>query len=401
MISLFLRVFVLSLLFPAFLLTPVLAQPVDQSSLEQLMSLPYLAGGAPARPASGVIRYDRSRAFPGVNLFCTSKKGEAYLMDMKGEILHTWRFNLADVLDAENADQSPFRRVNLMDDGGLLIVFETLGLLRIDKDSHKMWFHAGQYHHDVMVGFDNRIYALFREYTAVEYYGQEYEIWDGRVRVLDQEGKTLDEISIFRSLLDSSFAGYLDKVQSRPDIFHANTVRVFDGSLERFSPYYKKGNILVALRNISAIVIIDPAIRQVVWAVDGKAEGWWGTLHDPEVLPNGHLLVYDNFMFPWGADARSKVIEVDPFEKEVIWTYDGGRSNRFYSLVAGSVQRLPNENILVTESDNGRAFEITRDRKVVWDYTTPYRIGEGGQQMARVMRMQRINSRRLNWLNIK
>ena len=35
------------------------------------------------------------------------------------------------------------------------------------------------------------------------------------------------------------------------------------------------------------------------------------------------------------------------------------------------MQALPNGNLLVTESQRGHAFELTPDKKIVWDYYDP------------------------------
>jgi hypothetical protein len=47
-------------------------------------------------------------------------------------------------------------------------------------------------------------------------------------------------------------------------------------------------------------------------------------------------------------------------------------------------QQLPNGNLLVTEATDGRAFEITREGKIVWEYVNA--IGEiDGQPRVRLV----------------
>ena len=45
----------------------------------------------------------------------------------------------------------------------------------------------------------------------------------------------------------------------------------------------------------------------------------------------------------------------------------------FYSGFVSSVQRLPNENTLITEGASGRIFEVTKEHEIVWEYLSPYR----------------------------
>ena len=66
--------------------------------------------------------------------------------------------------------------------------------------------------------------------------------------------------------------------------------------------------------------------------------------------------------------AGSRVLEINPVTLELVWSYTGPR---FYSTNISSAQRLPNGNTLITEGANGRLFEVTNDRKIVWEYMYP------------------------------
>ena len=69
----------------------------------------------------------------------------------------------------------------------------------------------------------------------------------------------------------------------------------------------------------------------------------------------------------------STVIEIDPFTEEIVWGDEGNAQNGFHTFTCGSSQRLPNGNTLITESDNGRAFEVTTSGQVVRMYYNPHR----------------------------
>jgi len=78
----------------------------------------------------------------------------------------------------------------------------------------------------------------------------------------------------------------------------------------------------------------------------------------------------------------SRVLEIDPVAKQVVWEYrqprlskdldgDGkilGDEKLFFSNLMSGMQRLPNGNTLITESDVGRVFEVTSSGEVVWEY---------------------------------
>jgi hypothetical protein len=61
-----------------------------------------------------------------------------------------------------------------------------------------------------------------------------------------------------------------------------------------------------------------------------------------------------------------------------MWDYGGDADYPVFSALSASVDPLPNGNVLVTETDAGRIFEITFDKQIVWDYRAPQRLTTGG-----------------------
>ena len=59
---------------------------------------------------------------------------------------------------------------------------------------------------------------------------------------------------------------------------------------------------------------------------------------------------------------------------EIVWEYSisGHGSFRFFSWNVSGAQRLPNGNTLITEGAPGRAFEVTVDGEIVWEYINPF-----------------------------
>jgi len=72
----------------------------------------------------------------------------------------------------------------------------------------------------------------------------------------------------------------------------------------------------------------------------------------------------------------SRVLEIDPITKQIIWQYSARSSQiaewRFYSPFAGSAQRLPNGNTLIDEGAQGRAIQVTAEGEIVWEYISPF-----------------------------
>jgi hypothetical protein len=119
-----------------------------------------------------------------------------------------------------------------------------------------------------------------------------------------------------------------------------------------------------------------------VWAKTGV----WRLQHDPTVLDDGNILLFDNA----GYALSSQVIEIDPRTGDVAWAWRGAPPESFFTLLGGSAQRLPGGNTLITESCRGRAFEVTRGGDVVWEYVNPHRAGARGELIAALFDVRRL-----------
>ena len=83
------------------------------------------------------------------------------------------------------------------------------------------------------------------------------------------------------------------------------------------------------------------------------------------------MLVFDNGPHRGGA-TFSRVLEVDPASNEIAWEYRGSPPIAFYSYHISGAERLPNGNTLICEGAPGRLFEVTADKKIVWEYVNPH-----------------------------
>ena len=140
--------------------------------------------------------------------------------------------------------------------------------------------------------------------------------------------------------------------------------------------------MLICVRQLDLIVVVDMEEACVVWALRGP----WHKQHQPTALDNGNLLVFDNL----GREYGSRVIEFDPISQRIAWCYEGDPPDAFFTRFCGSCQRLPNGNTLITESDPGRAFEVTPDKTIVWEYLNPHRAGEDDELIAALFEMLRL-----------
>jgi len=368
--------------------------------IEQLDALGYLDGSEPATDQQGVTVYDHAAAWDGLNLFTSGHGPEAILMDMQGDILHSWRCPFRDVwpdraLTPEQHGYKYWRRVHLYENGDLLAIFEDLGLVKLDKDSNLLWAYSGQAHHDFEVQDNGDIYVLTRVIHPIPELLPQWRVLEDFVTVLDAGGKPKRQVSLLDCVRASEFGALLADWlpdEAHPfrdfyarvgvDLFHTNTLGRLDGSLAHVSPHFKAGNVLTAFREVDALAIVDVDAEKAVWLKTGL----WDGPHQPTLLDNGNILVFDNNR---SAD-YSRVLEFEPATGNTVWSYMGTPPSSFYTKGCGSCQPLPNGNVLITESEAGRAFEVTREGAVVWEFVNPHRVGKSSEKVAYIYEMLRL-----------
>ncbi|MEM1250243.1 MAG: arylsulfotransferase family protein [Acidobacteriota bacterium] len=349
--------------------------------------MPYLEFSLETDPSKrGVTLWDQNRAWAGVNLYVSGK--EALLLAMDGRKLHSWPL-------PEGHDRCEY--FELLDDGDMVIVCYGTGLLRLDWSSRVVWEAETTAHHDVH-SIGNRLLVPVREEPRRRWRRQ--VIFDSLVTLDAATGVRLDRWSTWESLdalrhlsersgLETPLPLWRSFSRTRWDYFHLNTIEVLgDTELGRSDARFQQGNWLVCLRNTDLIVILDRDTREVVWH---WGPGVVGRPHMPSQLANGNLLVYDNR----SQGKSSRVVEVDPVRQEIVWQYQADPPEAFYSKLQGSSQRLPNGNTLICESEKGRAFEVTPEGEIVWEFFNPDVRNGKRRAVYRVTRMSEERVREL------
>jgi hypothetical protein len=355
--------------------------------IERLNSVAYLGATEPAQETSGVTVYDVDRAFEGLNLYTSGHSPVACLMNMDGVVVHEWRCDFVaawpESAHLANRDGAGYwRRAHLMDNGDLLAVYEGLGLVKLDRDSRVLWTHFGREHHDLEVLPDGRILVLTREAKIVPWVNSRHAVLEDFVTLLDPDGHEISSVSVLEAFGESEWRHLLLDGRRRGDIMHTNTVEMLDGRVSESVPAFAAGNVLLCVRQLDAVVVLDLDEGDLEWGEFSP----WKRQHQATVLESGNIMLFDNS----GNGGFSRILEFDPRTLEIAWSYAGQDPADFYSKTCGSNQRLPNGNTLITESDYGRAFEVTHDGSVVWEFINPAQVGESPRLIATLFELLRV-----------
>ena len=310
------------------------------------------------RRGAGLRAFDPARASAGLTLFTPTSAETVYLIDLRGNVVHTWKM------------PSQPNNYGYLTDRGTLFYNTQGGALEADWNGRVLWeVRRPDHHHDGRLLKNGNVVLLCETELPDEIAKQVRggrpgtERANGRIHAdylveLTTDGRTVWEWRTWEHLNPAK--DVITAIQDpRSDWTWGNAVIELSD-----------GNLLVSFRNISTIVKIERQTGTITWKLGAPP---LSGQHAPTPLPDGHVLIFDNG--PHRLDDSlpfSRVIEVSPATNEIVWKYQEASVSNFFSPRFGSAQRLPNGNTLINEGVGGRFFEVTSEGEVVWEYVNPY-----------------------------
>ena len=348
----------------------------------------------PAPVRTGVIEKKPGLYQQGYTLLTTTHDSTTRLIDDDGALLHSWPLEFNDVWGDKShiislvpiEDRHIYiRDAHLYSNGDVLVLVTIggttpwgIGMAKLDKDANVLWTYSGYVNNDFHVAADGNIYVVehrIRENKPEHVDTVFLPFLEDNIVTLSPGGDVLQRISLIDALDASSFSAVLKQFTNdgAGDPTHSNSIEeVLADSIE--VPWLKKGYLLISVRNLNALVVLDPKAGTVVHAMALRTR----MQHDIDLLENGHLMLFDNQGDIEGAE-YTRVIEFDPQTQEIMWQYNGGDGEEeLHSQFFGEQQRLPNGNTLITNAEAGALREVNAQGEIVWRYRLPLTVKKDG-----------------------
>lgn len=338
----------------------------------------------------GVTRLRRDGMQPGLT-FVAGFRDEMpgmWLMSPDGEVVHRWIASVTAIWP--DGDTVPkYARADwatgvcgsvVLPDMSVVLSFSNAGMAKLDRSGAVVWALPHTTHHIVSQAEDGTFWTAGR----IEWPERNPELpmmappfEEDTVVQISADGAVLREISVLRLLLDADMEGSLFPVGAQTlkgasrDLTHLNDVEVLRTDMADAFPTLAAGDVMLSLRNINLIVVFDPNTLEVKW----RQTGPWHRQHDPDFLADGGISVLNNRM----DDTRtgsifggSNIVIVDPGSRQTRTVYAGNDRDPFFTNIQGRHQHLPNGNMLITETDAGRVFEVDAGGEIVWEFVNSY-----------------------------
>jgi hypothetical protein len=343
------------------------------------------------RRGVGLIAHDPAMSAGGYTLIAPQTAGgKVYLIDMQGSVAHEWQMPLragrhAVILPNGNLGYNG-NHAHSPDRYAAWSMWHGGDFSEVTPDGQVVWHYEDPaHHHDAQwLPNGNLLYVACDPVPAGfaarvpggTAHGPDEVMYGDVVREVNRAGELVWEWKAWEHLDPADFPIHPGFGRYHWPLINGVGVRA-------------NGQVLMSLRVTAGIIAVDKASGDVRLHIPPSVVSHQ---HAPVELANGNILAFDNGNFRSGSHVPfSKVVEIDPATKQVVWAYADEMVNAFFTAFMGNAQRLPNGNTHITESATGRLFEVTPEGEVVWEYIIPW-FAEYPDAAARKTGPGRLNS---------
>ena len=338
---------------------------------------------------SGVVQMDAARMQPGLTLVASFYDGglQIRLLAEDGTVVQRWPVSSSAIWSDFDHVQPPterpatdwnsmFNGVVALPDGS--VVFPLHGLVKLDRCGEVVWKLRNMSHHSLEVTDRGSFWVPGRRYVSGE---SQHPPLDtpyviDTVEEVSADGEVLREFAVLDALIQNDLLAelYANNRDFDPnpelDVVHLNDVEELPAALAGRFPQFRKGDLLLSLREGNMLVILDPDTLAIKWYQVGP----WIQQHDADWQPDGTVTVFNNNYDASGGRVfgGSSVMKVDFTGGEVQTLYGERPTQAMYTSTQGDHQVLPNGNLLIVESNSGRLLEVTDTGDIVWEYINRY-----------------------------
>jgi len=345
---------------------------------------------------NGVVRHEPQQTSNGLTILQGIFPGgvQLRLIDMDGKLLHTWPVDFFKIwpnpthLIEQKVPRTHYdyhsQGFLALPDGSVIVNLGYLGTAKLDKCGKVLWTVDRMTRHFVSptssgnywIGANREIDDIAEELIFFDTNRSElkkgWQRYENTILLVNPDGEILEEISVLRALYDAGYEGHIfDAFKiDRGDLTHNNDIEEVTQALADKIEGVNQGDLLISIRNMHMLAILDKKSHAIKWTYSGS----WTRQHDPDITPEGNIIVFNNSRRDFGFNRvkGSNLTEFDPATHQVNVVYPKNGQPKIYTDIFGTHQSLPNGNILISLGRTGRVFEINERGELIWDFVLPY-----------------------------
>ncbi len=142
----------------------------------------------------------------------------------------------------------------------------------------------------------------------------------------------------------------------------------------------KENKIFVSARDFNTVFTVNRKTRKIDECIGKKInkdsehypQEWFSGQHSAQLVDNGNIILFNNNTMPGRGNVTS-IMEMNrpnPQKRDIemifFYFYDFGKGENFCAK-GGDINKLKNNNYLVSSSSYNRNFEMTANQEIVWE----------------------------------
>lgn len=293
-----------------------------------------------------------------------------------GAVRHTWAPDFAainalsrseefDDLPVDNGPGRARMMHPLAEPDGSLVYANASPLVRIDACSKVVWTLDRRAHHSIEPHPEGGYWVSLRfDPQTIE--GVSHDFIEDTIARVSDDGQVLWEKSLPQILIENGLMRLvfgLDFYSDDP--LHLNDIEpvLTDG------PYWKRGDLFLSMRNVSALALYRPSENRVVWL---RQEPWVNQ-HDVAIVDDLRISVFNNNRMnkKWDhfVEGSNDVMIYDFAADRVTSPFKAALEREdVRSRSEGRALPMPDGGVFVEETNFGRILRLDANGDIIWQY---------------------------------
>ncbi len=307
------------------------------------------------------------------------------VIDLKNfEVIHTYK-NDVDEINAKVQNTSEFERLNIddspvrfqfrhpliLDDGSLISDSELSPEFKIDFCSNLIWINDEEaFHHSKELDHEGNIWipGILNPYPD---YMQKYiSLSDDSIIKINTDGKILFNKSVIDILVTNQILDrdYFNGFEGDP--IHLNDIEPAFNDTN----YWKKGDVFLSARHLSAIIHYRPDTNEVINYIKGQ----FNEQHDVDIVSDKEISIFNNNNF----------LINNEYSEILIYNFETGlfskmfneqlKKEKFKTRTQGLSHIFNDGSLLVEEQNFGRIILFNKEGQKEWEYINKDKNGDIG-----------------------
>lgn len=299
------------------------------------------------------------------------------LVDLSdGSVRHTWAPDFAainalsrsegfDDLPVDNGPGRARMMHPLAEPDGSVVYANASPLVRINACSKVVWTLDRRAHHSIEPHPEGGYWVSLRfDPQTIE--GVSHDFIEDTIARVSDDGQVLWEKSLPQILIENGLMRLvfgLDFYSDDP--LHLNDIEpvLTDG------PYWKRGDLFLSMRNVSALALYRPSENRVVWLQQEP----WVNQHDVAIVDDHRISVFNNNRMnkKWASfvEGSNDVMIYDFAADRVTSPFKAALEREdVRSNSEGRALLMPDGGVFVEETNFGRILRLDANGNTIWQY---------------------------------